>query len=234
MWRIQSKHLVAALALSACGLWIETAHAQRVQYREDSSIWVSPRLYRPWGTLDGAPRWRFDGWWHQYTGSWGYSPNLHGEWFLRTGPPYKVYSFSQIREANLGDGVLREVLNEPVEELPVAPIEPPPATEPSDAPMSLRRVAPDALVLAVHVPDDARVYVNDELTTNVGALRYFNSVGLEPGEAYVYRVRAEVVRDGKTLAQTKVARIGAGKSADLDFAFDETHSERVATRASNR
>lgn len=224
MWRIKRKHLVMALALSACGLWIETAHAQSVQYREDSSIWVSPRLYRPWGTLDGAPRWRFDGWWHQYTGSWGYSPNLHGEWFLRTGPPYKAYSFSQIREANLGDGVLEEVLDEPVEELPPAVI------DEIDVPMSQRRVAPDALVLAVHVPDDARVYVNDELTTNAGALRYFNSIGLEPGEAYVYRVRAEVVRDGKIVSQTKVARVGAGKAADLEFAFEQTPTERVANR----
>jgi len=223
MWRIPPKHLVLALAFSACGFWIETAHAQWVQYREDSSIWVSPRLYRPWGTLDGAPRWRFDGWWHQYTGSWGYSPNLHGEWFLRTGPPYKQYSFSQIREANLGDGVLREVLDEPVEELPAV-------IDQIETPMSMRRVAPDALVLAVHVPDDARVYVNDELTTNEGALRYFNSVGLEPGESYVYRVRAEVVRDGKVLSETKVARIGAGKSADLEFGLKGNESERVAAR----
>jgi len=228
MWRIQRKHLVLALALSASGMWIETAHAQWVQYREDSSIWVSPRLYRPWGTLDGAPRWRFDGWWHQYTGSWGYSPNLHGEWFLRTGPPYKAYSFSQIREANLGDGILEEVLGQPVEELP--PTVDPNVIDQIDVPMSQRRVAPDALVLAVRVPDDARVYVNDELTTNEGALRYFNSIGLEPGEAYVYRVRAEVVRGGKTIAQTKIARVGAGKAADLEFGFDEVATERVATR----
>lgn len=227
MWRIRPQHLVLALAISACGMWIETAHAQWVQYREDSSIWVSPRLYRPWGTLDGAPRWRFDGWWHQYTGSWGYSPNLHGEWFLRTGPPYKQYSFSQIREANLGDGVLREVLDEPVEELPSV-------IDQIETPMSQRQVAPDALVLAVHVPADARVYVNDELTANDGALRYFNSVGLEPGEAYVYRVRAEVVRDGKVLSETKVARVGAGKSADLQFGLEGGESERVAARNRNQ
>jgi uncharacterized protein (TIGR03000 family) len=229
MWRFHRKHLVMALALSASGLWIESAHAQWVQYREDSSIWVSPRLYRPWGTLDGAPRWRFDGWWHQHTGSWGYSPNLHGEWFLRTGPPYKEYSFSQIREANLGDGLLEEAFQEPIEELPPAVI------DQIDVPMSRHgRVAPDALVLAVRVPDDARVYVNDELTDNKGALRYFNSVGLEPGSAYVYRVRAEVVRDGKTITQTKVARVGAGKSADLDFPFESVQSERVAARNSGK
>jgi uncharacterized protein (TIGR03000 family) len=72
-------------------------------------------------------------------------------------------------------------------------------------------------LIAVNVPADAKVFVNDKATTSTGAAREFISRDLEPGARYSYNVRAEFVRDGKPVSEVKSVRLTAGQSARLDF-----------------
>ncbi len=85
------------------------------------------------------------------------------------------------------------------------------------------------MILAVDVPEDARVYVNDILTKTPGTNRQFVSRGLADGYQYTYKVRAVVERDGKELSETQVVRVGAGQTADLAFKFDQALVSSVPT-----
>src|SRR5262245_7621937 len=57
--------------------------------------------------------------------------------------------------------------------------------------------------IAVTLPEDARLLVDGHLTKQTGASRTFASPPLQPGVDYAYDITVEVVRDGKTLTQTK-------------------------------
>jgi uncharacterized protein (TIGR03000 family) len=87
----------------------------------------------------------------------------------------------------------------------------------------------NAASLAVKVPTDAKVFVNGNATSSEGANRRYVSRNLSPGQSYTYQVRAEVVRDGKTLTETKSVKITAGGVASLDFQFNSDQpAEQVA------
>ncbi len=72
----------------------------------------------------------------------------------------------------------------------------------------------------LRVPTDAVVYVNGKRTSTPGDFRSYVSRNLQPGKNYSYEVRAEVERDGETVARTKVVELAAGvnKTFELDFA----------------
>src|SRR5262249_37285768 len=78
----------------------------------------------------------------------------------------------------------------------------------------------DQARLIVELPADARLYVDDRPTTTTSERRVFNSPRLEEGQTYYYILRAEVVRDGKTLSETKRVLVHAGdviREAFLDL-----------------
>jgi uncharacterized protein (TIGR03000 family) len=106
---------------------------------------------------------------------------------------------------------------------PMTPSNPPPVPgTPQET--SYRRA--DGL-LAVNVPDDAKVFVNGLATSSTGGERQFVSRDLASGMNYTYEVRAEVVRDGKTVEQVKQVNLRAGQTAEL--AFDFAAAEGVET-----
>ena len=82
--------------------------------------------------------------------------------------------------------------------------------------------------LAVSVPDDVAITVNGRSTRSVGTDRRYVSHGLESGKEYRYEIRAQVLRDGQELKQTRVVRIRAGEQTRLAFDFDSTDTESVA------
>jgi uncharacterized protein (TIGR03000 family) len=71
--------------------------------------------------------------------------------------------------------------------------------------------------LIVELPADAKLYVDDRLTKTSSERRVFNSPPLEEGQTYYYILRAEVVRDGKTLAQTKRVLLHAREVVNASF-----------------
>jgi uncharacterized protein (TIGR03000 family) len=109
----------------------------------------------------------------------------------------------------------------PVDPSVAPPVVAPPAGTPPPAPApgtSTSNTQADGL-LAVRVPDEARIYVNGQQTTSKGALRQYVSRDLMPGFNYTYEVRAELVRDGRTIEQVKKIDLRAGQTANLAFDF---------------
>jgi uncharacterized protein (TIGR03000 family) len=80
------------------------------------------------------------------------------------------------------------------------------------------------LRLTVRLPAEAKVFINDRPTTSTGSVRTYVSRELTPGESYTYQVRAELVRDGQTLTETRTIRLRAGEQQEVAFAFDQ-HDE---------
>jgi uncharacterized protein (TIGR03000 family) len=66
-------------------------------------------------------------------------------------------------------------------------------------------------VLKVQVAADARLYINGQLMRTTSAERSFDTPVLERGKTYHYTLRAEAVRDGKTLSETKKVAVRAGE-----------------------
>jgi uncharacterized protein (TIGR03000 family) len=75
----------------------------------------------------------------------------------------------------------------------------------------------DSAHLNLQVPADAKVIINDHVTTSTGEARQYVSRGLQPGMKYRFEVRAEVVRNGATQSRTKVVELQANGSAELTF-----------------
>jgi uncharacterized protein (TIGR03000 family) len=88
--------------------------------------------------------------------------------------------------------------------------------------------APAPAHVTVLVPEDARVYVDDVLCPQTSSKRSFDTPQLEPGRAYVYTVRAEVVRNGKTKSEIRKVEMQAGRQVQVDFA--EMNGVQAASR----
>lgn len=82
-------------------------------------------------------------------------------------------------------------------------------------------------VLAVSVPSDATLFVNGQKTKSKGDVRRFVSKELKKGFRYDYNVRAEFVRNGETVAETKVVSVRPGKFTHI--AFDQSVVETSLT-----
>jgi len=83
-------------------------------------------------------------------------------------------------------------------------------------------------MLIVEVPAEAKVYVNDRLTSTPGAIREYVSRNLARGYNYTYEVRAEMEVDGKTVSESKKVDLRAGQHVKLAFDF-ATPSDEVET-----
>lgn len=73
--------------------------------------------------------------------------------------------------------------------------------------------------LVVTVPPEARVFVNGQETQTSGSQRRYYSRGLRPGGRYGYEVRAELIREGRTVTETRRVEVSSGGSTELSFAL---------------
>lgn len=103
-----------------------------------------------------------------------------------------------------------------------------PTPAPAPAPGTSTSIRGADGVLAVSVPDDAKIYVNGQATTSGGANRQYISRDLQAGYNYAYEVRAEVIRDGKTIEQVKKIDLRAGGTANLAFDFPTTQAQETS------
>src|SRR5262249_29480052 len=71
--------------------------------------------------------------------------------------------------------------------------------------------------VVVRLPADGRLLVDGQPTKQTGASRTFVSPPLQPGVDYAYKITVEIVRDGKTLSQTKSVPVRAGETVNVDF-----------------
>src|SRR5256885_3262657 len=102
--------------------------------------------------------------------------------------------------------------------MPAPGAAPAPGAQGAPAPAQTMYRRADGL-LAVNVPDDAKIYVNGQATSSTGENRQYVSRDLQSGYNYTYEVRAEVVRDGRTVEQVKKIDVRAGETARVAFDF---------------
>ncbi len=119
----------------------------------------------------------------------------------------------------------------PADTAPTVPAPDPlgaPATNPSVLEGVRTQADRGSTILAVTVPEEARVYVNGKLTKTPGTHRRYISRGLVSGFRYTYEVRAELDRAGETLTDTQVVHVRAGETSDLAFDFDRAEPQVAA------
>jgi uncharacterized protein (TIGR03000 family) len=85
-----------------------------------------------------------------------------------------------------------------------------PASTLSPAPMSVAQVT-------IHVPADAKVFIDDVSCPLTSETRSFNTPQLKAGQKYFYDVRAEVARAGGTVSETQRVVIEAGQQVSVTF-----------------
>jgi uncharacterized protein (TIGR03000 family) len=82
--------------------------------------------------------------------------------------------------------------------------------------------------LIVTLPADAKLLIDDETTRSVGSQRQFVSPPLPTDGAYEYTLKAEFVKDGKTVAVTK--KVNVVRGTETVVTFDEATQPGIAGR----
>ena len=99
----------------------------------------------------------------------------------------------------------------------MAPAQPETIAPPKKEGATWRMPSPTSARLIVELPENAKLFVDDQPMKTTSAKRAFRTPTLEPGQAYYYMLRAEVVRDGKSYQQTKKVVVRAGQEIRATF-----------------
>jgi len=78
-------------------------------------------------------------------------------------------------------------------------------------------LAPTRAKVIVQLPADAKLFVDDQPIKATEERQTFNTPQLQRGQTYFYEVRAEAVRDGKTVVESKRVLIRAGEEVTVSF-----------------
>jgi uncharacterized protein (TIGR03000 family) len=113
---------------------------------------------------------------------------------------------------------------------PVAPpaggaeVPPPEGGAPPPPPAAGNNTSLDdrSVMIEVSAPADAKVFVNGKPTTSTGSYRRFISRNLNQGYRYAYSVRAEAVRNGQTVQETRMVDVRPGQRAAIAFELNES------------
>jgi uncharacterized protein (TIGR03000 family) len=98
------------------------------------------------------------------------------------------------------------------------------------APVAVRNEEPQAITsrITVRLPENARLYVNDDRCPLKSDTRSFDTPQLKSDREYSYTLRAEVERNGQTFSEIKKVVFRAGKPVDVEF--KEIGTVRTAQR----
>src|SRR5262245_37205116 len=69
--------------------------------------------------------------------------------------------------------------------------------------------------LVVTLPEDAKLTIDDGTTVSTSETRTFVTPELQKDKEFVYNLKAQIVREGKTLTLTKQAVVRAGKETKI-------------------
>jgi uncharacterized protein (TIGR03000 family) len=78
-------------------------------------------------------------------------------------------------------------------------------------------VQANAVTVKMHVPDNARVWIEGDAVSQSGQYREFVSPPITPGRDYVYRVRVQWDENNKTIESTREVPVHAGDHINLTF-----------------
>jgi uncharacterized protein (TIGR03000 family) len=104
-----------------------------------------------------------------------------------------------------------------------------PGTSDESEPARLRRTKsgkkadpdPQPATIVVHLPEDARLFVDGKLTHSRSGRRRFSTPPLEPGRDFHYTLRAQAERDGRPATISKEVTVRAGKTTTVTLSFAE-------------
>jgi len=71
--------------------------------------------------------------------------------------------------------------------------------------------------IVVNLPANAKLTVDDYLTTSTASTRTLQTPALPAGQEFRYTLKVEVVRDGKTVTETKQITVRAGQTTESKF-----------------
>lgn len=86
----------------------------------------------------------------------------------------------------------------------------------------------DSALLTIWVPAEAKVTINGLATRSSGSRRQYVSFGLQPGFSYKYEVRAQIVRDGQLVEESRTISLTAGQRGAVAFGFNTRTAEGLA------
>ena len=215
---------IAALAFVSVAVGVQQAQAGWHHHRNMGSCgssggsWGSYGSGGSWGSSGGSwgssgGSWGSSGGWYSGSGSWG---SCGGSWGSSGG--------------SWGSGGAYQ----PAAPGGAAPAAPAPSNvpAPAGAPPAPADAAPApgtstfhptygparaSATLAVKVPADAKVFINDRATSSTGSEREYVSRDLQVGARYNYDVRVEFVVDGQPVTETKTVQLAAGQTGNVDF-----------------
>ena len=114
----------------------------------------------------------------------------------------------------------------PIDALPPDPAVPNNALDPVQPQGA---VAPSSEgTLSILVPDGAQVVINGYVTKSTGRVRRYVAQNLKPGLIYPFTIQVNVVRDGRTLTDSREVKLTSGVLEAVVFNFDTTSVDRVA------
>ncbi len=99
-----------------------------------------------------------------------------------------------------------------------------PAKEAAPAPKKTSLNAPATIV--VSLPAEAKLTIDDVATKSTSTTRVFASPVLENGKDYVYTLKAEMDKDGKTVSTAKQVTVRAGQETRVTLEFSESVASR--------
>jgi uncharacterized protein (TIGR03000 family) len=86
----------------------------------------------------------------------------------------------------------------------------------------------NAAAVVLKAPVGARLSVEGRTIPRTSAQDTFRTPDLEPGSAYTYAFKVEVVREGQTVAYTKEVKVQAGRVSEADFTKLATEGKDAA------
>jgi uncharacterized protein (TIGR03000 family) len=100
------------------------------------------------------------------------------------------------------------VIGAPAMAAPAKQMVPPPAAKTEEKKEEVR--VPTSATIVVTLPAEAKLIIDDYVTTSTSGTRFFATPALNPGMEYHYTLKAEMVRGGKKVAATKEVTVRAG------------------------
>jgi uncharacterized protein (TIGR03000 family) len=177
--------------------------------------------------------------WDRYRRGWGFWPGWYG---LGVGLGYPWYGYYPSYSSFYSDNAYPDTYNYGAyPEMNYAPsysetvpeydlYSSPPSGYVSTSPVGAATESEDAHV-RVLCPAGAQVWFENQLTNQQGAVRYFESPPLKPGQEYVYHVQADWQQNGQHVSQTRDVHVHSGDSVTVTFTNPASENSREAVPA---
>ncbi|MHB8897982.1 MAG: TIGR03000 domain-containing protein, partial [Thermoguttaceae bacterium] len=82
--------------------------------------------------------------------------------------------------------------------------------------------------ISILIPEGAQVVINGYITKSSGRVRRYVAQNLKPGLVYPFNIQVNVVRDGRTLTDSRQVNLTRGALEAVVFNFDESSVDRIA------